>query len=355
MHHYIKYNIIKSMKKQKILISLSAGIDSTTTLLILKKNGFYIEALFMTNWTSNTTCLNNKDITHAKILCKKLKIILHFINLSHQYWSLVFITFLKKLKLGLTPNPDIICNEKIKFNILLKHSKNNLNFNFLSTGHYAKLYKKNSILLQQPFNLEKDQTYFLSKIKSSILKYVLFPIANYSKHFIKKKLKYLNFLNSNKKNSTGICFIGADNFKNFIKNYLIKKIGEIKDSNNKQIGYHDGLHFYTIGQKKTYNNNTESGYIFKKNIQKNILYITTNSNSSLTTKKIKIHQIKITEKEKEKILCTVKIRNQNKNLQCLLNIKTKSIILKKKDTLAAPGQYISFYKNNIYIGCATIK
>lgn len=342
------------MKKQKILISLSAGIDSTTTLLILKRTGFYIEALFMINWTSSKNCLNIKDIKHTKILCKKLKIPLHFINLTQQYWSLVFITFLKKLKNGLTPNPDVVCNDKIKFKILSTYAKNTLNFDFLSTGHYAKLYKNRSILLQQPFSLDKDQTYFLSKIKRSILKYILFPLANYNKKTTKIRLRYLKFLNVNKKNSTGICFIGPNNFKNFIKNYLNENTGQIKDSNNKKIGYHDGVHFYTIGQKKTCNNENIANYVFKKNIKKNILYVTT-KHELLQNKKIKLHQLKMMIKTKENFLCTIKIRNQQNNIQCILNTKNNSITLKEQIIISAPGQYIAFYKNTTCIGYSTIK
>ncbi|HFL8819445.1 MAG TPA: tRNA 2-thiouridine(34) synthase MnmA [Candidatus Azoamicus sp. OHIO2] len=344
------------MKKKKILLSLSAGIDSTSTLLLLKKNNFYIEAVFIINWTSLHSCQNNKDLIHAKILCKKIKIKLNTINLTNHYWSMVFITFLKKLKNGLTPNPDITCNEKIKFQILLNYSKKTLNFNFIATGHYATIYKnKKSIELRQSVNLEKDQTYFLSKIKTKKLKAVLFPITNYQKTDIKLILRFLKFINANKKNSVGICFIGNNNFKNFIKIYLHKNYGIIKNSNNKKIGYHEGLHFYTLGQRKTFAGKKKIWYVYKKNIKTNVLYISTNKFIILNTHIIELCKTTCYLNNKEKVLCKVKLRHQSITLSCILYIKKNLIIIKKLFNMTASGQCISFYKNNTCIGYGIVK
>lgn len=330
--------------KKKIIIGLSSGIDSTITLLILKKIKFYIEAIFIINWEENNICQNKKDLIYIKILCKKYKIKLHIKNFSKKYWNVVFIDFINKLKNGLTPNPDIICNEKIKFKVFKNYIKKFLNFNILATGHYAKIFKKKKkIILKESFNEEKDQTYFLSKIKLINLKNIIFPITNYIKKNIKLLLKKYKCINKNKKNSTGICFIGNNNFKTFLKKYIKKNNGNII-KNKKKIAEHDGIHFYTLGEKIKIKQNIY--YIIKKNIQKNILYVTSKNKKK---NKIYINPIKI-----KKDLYKIKIRHQNTKYTCFL-IKKNKIITKNILTLLAPGQYISFYKNNICFGSTIVK
>ena len=170
------------MNKTKILISLSGGIDSSMSLFILKTNDFYIEAIFMKNW-NDSGHITYKDFKNALLICNKFKIKLNIIDLSNYYWKNVFLIFLKKLKLGFTPNPDIDCNKKIKFKILLQYCLFKLHFKFLSTGHYSKIFNiNNNYYIQNSFDLFKDQSYFLSNIKTHVLKYIIFALSNYSKY-----------------------------------------------------------------------------------------------------------------------------------------------------------------------------
>lgn len=324
------------MLKKKIIISISGGIDSSTTLLILKKNMYYIEIIFIKNWINEKECTFQKDLNYVKLLCKKTNIKLHIINTSHYFWSNIFLPFINKLKNGFTPNPDIECNTKIKFNKLLDETKNKLNFDTLATGHYAKSIQfEQKYSLMTSFNIEKDQTYFLSNIKRSILKFILFPISNYTKKNIKQILKLYNFINYNKKNSTGICFIENNNFKLFLKEYIPIKNGIIYDNNTNILGHHNGVAFYTIGEKLKYKNSTYK--IYKKNNTQNILYATKNN---MQIKTITINKIK---KYDTKYLFDFKIRHQAKIKKCILNEST--LIIKDKNEITSPGQYIVLYKN----------
>lgn len=355
------------MKKIKIIVALSGGVDSAVSAVILKKAGFYVEGVFMKNWIAKTesSCTSTVDLKYAEYICKILKIKLHIVDFSDEYWNSVFLIFLKGLKLGETPNPDILCNKKIKFNFLLKHALNILNFDFLATGHYAKIdYIKDQRVLKTSFDSDKDQTYFLHKLRPHLMKYMIFPLADYSKKDIRSVIKYYKFLNYNKKDSTGLCFIGNKKFYNFIKMYLTCKHGRVLTRDRKHVGFHKGLFFYTLGQRKnisikdtktTYNN--KIWYIYKKNIHRNILYID-NSEVSLLSFKAEIYHITFINAVLLNLSFYAKIRHQANVTKCSIikNYNKKYIIIfKTRQRAITPGQYIVFYHNNVCIGGATIK
>lgn len=328
------------MKKKKLSLAISGGIDSTASSLILKKSGFFLEAIFMKNWEyeKKTNC-NKKDLYYTKKICKQIKIKLNIKNFSKEYWENVFIPFIKNIKKGETPNPDIICNRKIKFNKLLNNVINERNFNYLATGHYAKIKKKNLLLA---FDKKKDQTYFLSALKTNVKKYIIFPICNYTKKNIKKYIRKNTLINFSKKESMGICFIEERRIKTFINKFIKKKTGNII-INKKIIGTHYGAQFYTLGEKKYIKN--ETIYIRKKSILTNNIYITKNL-KKLENKKIKLNKNK--NENEIKILYKVKVRHQEKYQLCMLKKKKNEtkIIFKNKLIALTPGQYIVLYKSN---------
>ncbi len=349
----------KILKIYKVVVALSGGVDSSVTIWILKQLGFKIKCVFIKCWESKN-CQFKKDLKDCKTICKLFNIKLIKINLSYEYWNKVFKIFIKELKKSKTPNPDILCNKEIKFNIFIKFSINILKADFISTGHYVNKYKKNNLyLLIKSKDKKKDQSYFLYNIKQKQLNKCIFPLGNYIKKNIRKIAKNLNLPNSNKKDSTGICFIGKKKYFIFIKKYIKKKIGNIINlENNKIIGIHEGLFLYTIGQRKNLylkNGYKKPLYVVKKNVKTNEL-IVCEKNNKLLYKKIffikKIHFIHLNY-VKKKIKCKVKIRYQQKSTLCKIYFIKKNnikIILKTPLFAITIGQSAVFYKKNICLG-----
>ncbi len=353
----MKYKIIK---QQKIIVALSGGVDSSITAWILKKLGFNVECVFMKNWEekNNKKCHFKQDFLDAKSVCKKFKIKLHKINFSYEYWEKVFKIFIKELKNNKTPNPDILCNKEIKFNIFLKFAIKILKADYISTGHYViKKRKKNIFLLLKGIDNKKDQSYFLYKITQKQIQKCIFPLGNFYKNKVRKIAINIKIKNAKKKDSTGICFIGKKKYKNFIKKYIKNKPGNIINIENKKIiGFHKGLFYYTIGQRKNLNiiNNNKSYYVIKKKKKTNELIVIQKKKKKYIYSKgayiKKIHFIHLNKKYK-KIFCKIKTRNQQKEISCKIKIKKKIKLIFKKPIFAiTPGQSIVLYKKNICLG-----
>lgn len=358
-------------KKKKIIIAMSGGVDSSIAAWLLKKQNYIVEGLFMKNWEENDNkkyCSSKKNLKDVKKICKKLKIYLHKINFSYEYWNKVFKKFLKEYKKGNTPNPDVLCNQKIKFKILLKYSINILKADYLATGHYAinkNINNKN--FLFRSIDLNKDQTYFLYTLNYKKIKNIFFPLGYLTKKIIKKIANKKKFLVANKKSSTGICFIEPKNFKNFLKKYIFKKKGKIFTIFGKNIGYHEGVPFYTIGQRKGIkigglkNFNHSPWYIIDKNIKKNILIVAQGKNNiylksyGFIIKNVCWFNCKIL---KKKFFCNVQIRYRMSSVKCYLypiNNKKIKVILYHSLISVAIGQSAVFYKFNCCLGGGIIK
>ncbi len=349
----------KIKKIYKIILALSGGIDSSVSLWILKKLGYKVKCVFIQCWENNKkNCNIKKDYKDSKKICKKFNIKLYYINLSYEYWNKVFKIFIKNQKKSKHINPDILCNKKIKFDIFLNFALNILKGDYISTGHYVKkkYWKKNYIILKS-LDKNKDQSYFLYTLKQNQIKKCIFPLGNYYKKNVRIIAKNLNLINSKKKDSTGICFIGKKNFFNFIKKYIKFKPGKIITLKKKIIGIHKGLPFYTIGQRKKLNINIGQHtpyYVAKKNIKKNELIVVKGINNKnlysigLYIKKIHfIYKIK----NKKKIFCKIKTRYRQKDVKCKIYFKKKIIVIFKKPIFAVTyGQSAVFYKKNLCLG-----
>ena len=247
----------------KVILGLSGGVDSSVALKLLKDQGYDVEAMFMRNWDSATNndilgnpdinddvCPQEKDFQDAKMVADQLGIKLNRIDFIEEYWNTVFSYFLNEYKKGRTPNPDIMCNKYIKFNAFLKHAED-LGADYIAMGHYARVrHDKDMSYLLRGVDSNKDQTYFLSQISQAQLRKSLFPIGHLLKSEVRQIAKDANLYTAEKKDSTGICFIGERNFKDFLKNYLPAKPGKIVTMDGKVLGDHDGLMYYTIGQRK---------------------------------------------------------------------------------------------------------
>jgi tRNA-specific 2-thiouridylase len=270
---------------------------------------------------------------------------------------------LDDFKSGITPNPDILCNKEIKFNLFLKKALD-LGADFLATGHYAQNeFIDNQNLLIKGKDSNKDQSYFLYTLKSSILKKILFPIGHLTKSEVRKIAKEQNLATHNKKDSTGICFIGKRKFKDFLSKFISHTPGEIKTIDGKAIGTHQGLSFYTIGQRKglQIGGRGEAWYVVNKDLNKNILFVAQGKDhSSLFSKKLiatKISWVIENFNLKLPYICTAKIRYRQKDQVCKIEkIENNNIYVSFETPQRAitPGQSIVFYQKNICLGGAII-
>ena len=270
---------------KKVVIGMSGGVDSSVAAIKLKEQGYEVIGLFMRNWDSmmdgeydgapvsnQGICPQEVDYNDAKAVCDKLGIPLYRKDFIKEYWDYVFTYFLDELKKGRTPNPDIMCNKYIKFDMFAKEAKK-LGADYIATGHYARI--ENGKLLKA-IDENKDQTYFLSQVSKEQLKNVLFPIGDMVKPEVRKIALENDLLTDKKKDSTGICFIGERNFSNFLKNYLPNTPGNVVNiDTNEVIGKHIGLMYYTIGQRRGLDigGTKDRMFVVGKDLDKNILYI----------------------------------------------------------------------------------
>lgn len=354
---------------KKVIVGISGGVDSSVAALLLKEQGYEVEGLFMRNWDSslnndilgnpdfavNDICPQEKDYNDALEVCKKLGIPLHRIDFVKEYWDYVFKYFLDELKLGRTPNPDIFCNKYIKFDYFVKEAKR-LGADYIATGHYAKM---EDGYLKKAFDLNKDQTYFLSQLSNEQLKNVLFPLGDIDKKKVRELARENDLITADKKDSTGICFIGERHFKDFLKNYLPAKEGNVVDiDTGKIVGKHIGLMYYTIGQRKGLDigGNTDKMFVVGKNLEKNILYVAFGDNEYLYSDSCLIDQVNFN-CELRPDECCAKFRYRQDDIPVKLEYLNNGEILVKYDHVKSvtPGQACVLYYNDICLGGGIIK
>lgn len=270
-----------------IVVGMSGGVDSSVAALLLQQQGHTVHGVFMKNWddlSSNPSyrkedevisgCVWKKDLEDAQAVCKQLGIECTTFNFIKEYRDFVFDIFLKELRAGRTPNPDIACNQEIKFQLFLKKAFQLPNIDAIATGHYAKI--ENGQLCK-PKDTNKDQTYFLYRMPRESLKQVIFPLADLTKEEVRAIAAGHNFPNADKKDSTGICFIGDIDYAKFIREHIKPRSGDIQTTSGEVIGQHEGLHFYTIGQRKGINiGGTGPYYVVRKEMKQNVLIVTNN-------------------------------------------------------------------------------
>src|SRR6056300_578855 len=244
------------MKKKNIMVGLSGGVDSAVTAHILKKQGHNVRGLFMKNWEADDDdeyCSSKQDLIDAISVAEKIGIDIEIVNFAKEYKEKVFNLFIDGLKKGFTPNPDILCNSEIKFEAFLNHAMH-LGADYIATGHYADVVEKNGLFyLLKGMDSTKDQRYFLHKLNQQQLSKSIFPLGKILKSDVRKIAKKHSLHNHDRKDSTGICFIGERPFADFISQYIKKTPGSIINEDGKEIGKHDGVNFYTIGQRQGLN------------------------------------------------------------------------------------------------------
>ena len=363
----------------KVMVGLSGGVDSAVATYLLKKEGYDVVAAFMRNWDAmangdylgNPTinddqCPQEKDYWDAKKVAEKLGIPLLRVDFIKEYWDHVFSFFISEYENGRTPNPDILCNKYIKFDAFLKFAKDN-GCDMIAMGHYAKRVEKDGrYYLAKCKDTNKDQTYFLSQINEEQIKSCLFPLGDIDKSEVRRIAHELDLESvMDKKDSTGVCFIGERNFREFLKNYIPAQTGDIIDiDTGKKVGKHKGVYYYTIGQHKGLGIGGISGetatgwFIVKKDAKKNILYVTRGDTQKyLMSNKCIVRKLNfVNPDEKFPQEVGVKFRYRQPDHPAIINKENDAIVCTYDYYKAVtPGQEAVFYnKEGLMIGSGTI-
>jgi tRNA-specific 2-thiouridylase len=270
------------MHKKRVVIGMSGGVDSSVAALLLKQQGFEVIGLFMKNWEDDDTdeyCSSRQDLIDAAAVADRLGIEIEAVNFSKEYKERVFTNFLEEYQAGRTPNPDILCNAEIKFKAFLDHAMG-LGADMIATGHYAQVREKNGLFqLLKAEDGSKDQSYFLCRLNQSQLSRTIFPLGHLLKREVREIARQAGLSTSEKKDSTGICFIGERPFQEFLARYLPRQPGEMQMPDGKVVGRHEGLMYYTLGQRQglkiggSRESNGEPWFVASKDMQKNVLIV----------------------------------------------------------------------------------
>ncbi len=353
-------------KNKKVVLGISGGVDSAVSAYLLKEQGYEVIGVFMKNWDENDEkCSAVDDSYDARSVCAKLGISYYTVNFEKKYWDNVFSYFLDELKNGRTPNPDVMCNTEIKFNEFLNYALK-IDADYIAMGHYANVEEiDGEFYLKRGKDLNKDQSYFLSRITQEALSKTIFPIGNIDKSEVRKIANDNDFINANKKDSTGICFIGERNFDAFLDKHLLSKSGDIVDfDTGNVIGEHKGLIHYTIGQRKGIGiGGVGSGkpwFVIEKSLKNNILYVAQGEDNPLLYSDYLISDnfSWISGKEPQfPLKCTAKFRYRQKDIPVTVfkennNIK---IVYDYKVKAVTPGQVAVLYAGDICLGGGVIK
>ena len=361
--------------KQKILLAMSGGVDSSVAALLLQKKGYEVIGAFMKNWSETKNdlgeCTWKGERRFAIKIAAKLRIPLITLDFEKEYKKLVVNEMFNLYRKGITPNPDVDCNNKIKFPLLIKEAKKR-NINLIATGHYARIKPtKLGLKLLRAKDEEKDQSYFLYRLTQKDLKKSVFPIGELTKKQVRDIAKKNNFPNHDKKGTVGICFIGKLNLKKFLQKKIKPKPGKILDPNGNQIGQHDGIYYYTIGQKmgprfgleisKTSDpkKKLKRWYVAKKNLRKNIIVAAPAGHELNFKQEIKIktpHWI-LKSPKISSLKVYSRIRQVGELLPSILSYSKKTgfkIKLKKPITGVSEGQAIVLYKGETCLGGGVI-
>lgn len=355
----------------RVVVGMSGGVDSSVSALLLKEQGYDVVGVFMKNWDDTDdsgVCTATEDFEDVKRVADKIGIPYYSINFEKEYWNKVFEYFLSEYKRGRTPNPDIMCNKEIKFKSFLDFAMK-LDADYIAMGHYAKtVTDKNGVVhMMRPKDGNKDQTYFLSQVTQEQLKKAIFPLADLSKPQVRMIAEQAGLATAKKKDSTGICFIGERNFKNFLSEFLPAMGGNIVTADGRIVGKHSGLMYYTIGQRSGLGlggnqSSCAPWFVVGKNLQKNELIVEQGYDSDLLyASSLDASEVSFftgLPSNDTTIHCTAKFRYRQSDVAVTMNYnKANNTVHVEFDELAravTPGQAIVFYDGEECLGGAII-
>lgn len=352
----------------KVVVGMSGGVDSSVVACLLKEQGYDVIGLFMHNWEEdddNGVCTSVTDYEDVKRVCNKIGIPYFSVNFASEYLDRVFKYFLEEYEKGRTPNPDVLCNREIKFGPFLEYAKS-LGADYIATGHYAKVERKDGEThLLKAKDTNKDQTYFLNQLNQDQLKNVLFPLGDMIKPDVRKIAEKYGLSTAEKKDSTGICFIGERRFRQFLKNYLPCNKGDIVDLNGNKVGEHEGVIYYTLGQRRGLNiggksdGNGKRWFVIDKDVKNNKLIVSQGEDDNLFSNGLITYKVNWIPKEpnEKEFECFAKFRYRQPDQKVKVKIEDSKITVTfaEKQRAVTPGQYVVFYTDTECLGGGVIE
>jgi len=356
---------------QKVIVGMSGGVDSSVAALLLIKQGYQVEGLFMKNWDEDDGseyCTAIADLADAQQVCDKLGITLHTANFAADYWDNVFEHFLEEYRAGRTPNPDILCNREIKFKVFLDYAQI-LGADYIATGHYTRVDNATGhARLLKGLDNNKDQSYFLHAVEERAFAKSLFPVGELDKPEVRAIADKHGFVTSDKKDSTGICFIGERRFKDFLEQYIPAQPGVMETPEGVTMGEHQGLMFYTIGQRQglgiggVKDSGDAPWYTLDKDLDRNVLIVGQGSQHPLLfTDHLAasgINWINGQPSAAEPLHCMAKTRYRQPDQGCSVQVDTQGscvVSFNEPQRAVTPGQSVVFYQGDCCLGGGVIE
>jgi tRNA (5-methylaminomethyl-2-thiouridylate)-methyltransferase len=359
------------MSRPYVIVGMSGGVDSSVAALLLLQQGYRVEGLFMKNWEEDDDqeyCAAAVDLADARAVCDRLGIPLHTINFSAEYWERVFSHFLAEYSAGRTPNPDILCNKEIKFRAFLDHALG-LGADAIATGHYARVRKSDQgdFQLLKGLDPDKDQSYFLYTLQQEQLSRALFPVGELRKSAVRQLAQEHDLITHDKKDSTGICFIGERRFKDFLARYLPARPGEMRTPAGELLGRHDGLMYYTLGQRQGLGlgGRKEHGeapwYVVGKDVAHNVLLVDQgHDHPRLFSRALEAGQLHWVAGRPPALphACLAKVRYRQGDQPCTISALSADscrVDFAQAQRAVTPGQSVVFYDGDICLGGGIIE
>ncbi|NGZ73707.1 tRNA 2-thiouridine(34) synthase MnmA [Saccharibacillus alkalitolerans] len=361
----------KSPEETRVVVGMSGGVDSSVTALLLKQQGYDVIGIFMKNWDDTDEfghCTAEDDAEDVRRVCEKIGIPYYTVNFEKEYFDKVFTYFLDEYKRGRTPNPDVMCNREIKFGEFLNKALD-LGADYVATGHYARVTEENGeFKLLRGIDNNKDQTYFLNALNPYQLSKTMFPIGHLPKPEVRRIAEEAGLATARKKDSTGVCFIGERNFREFLSGYLPAKSGEMVDiATGESKGRHDGLMYYTLGQRQGLgiggSGNGEPWFVADKDLERNVLYVVQgDKHPSLYSTALTASGVTFASGRDEladgPLKCTAKFRyRQPDQGVTLTRLEDGSVrvAFDERQKAITPGQAVVFYDGEVCLGGGTIE
>lgn len=354
------------MAKKRVVVGMSGGVDSSLSAMLLKEQGYEVVGLFMRNWHETDgegCCTADADFSDVRDVCNKLEVPYYSVDFANEYYDKVFKFFVDEYKRGRTPNPDVLCNREIKFGPFARRAFE-MGADYIATGHYCNVsHSGGQNFLLKAKDSNKDQTYFLNQLSSSQLENVMFPVGNLDKKEVRLLAAKYDIPTAEKKDSTGICFIGERNFRQFLSQYIPMKEGDICTTDGKVVGRHNGVYYYTLGQRKGLGigggGNGEAWFVIDKNVEKNILFVTQGEEDCLFDDTLECDEFNFINgvPEEKHFDCTVRIRHRQaeQKAECRLENGKVVICFNSKQRAIAEGQYAVVYREEHCLGGGVIE